>query len=135
MMALETTTLLDRIPLPTPKRANRKYRPLNWLTLVQGTCLVLIESAVFAVNTVLLVLGLPLFVFLFLAGWDVGLLFAQLDNLADHYRTAEPLAQRFFATDLQVGFLIGTGGLALLRLPAFLRRLERRLTEGDTNDG
>ena len=66
------------------------------------------------------------------AGWDLGSLFAQLGNLADHYRTAEPLARRFFAQDLQIAFLIAAGGLALLRMPSFLRRLDRRLNEGDS---
>ena len=75
-------------------------------------------------------LGLPLFAFLAVAGWDLGSLFAQLGNLADHYRTAEPIARRFFAQDLQIALLIATGGLALLRLPSFLRRLDRRLAEG-----
>lgn len=130
-MALETTTLVDRVPLPAPKRARRNRRSFNWLALFQGSCLVLIEAACFAASTLLLVLGLPLFVFLVLAGWDLGLLFAQLGNLADHYRTAEPIARRFFAQDLQIAFLIAAGGLALLRMPTFLRRLDRRLNEGD----
>lgn len=131
-MALETTTLVDRVLPPTPKTARPGRQPINWLALFQGTCLVLIEAAGFAVTTLLLVLGLPLFVFLLLAGWDLGLLFAQLGNLADHYRTAEPIARRFFAHDLQIAFLIAAGGLALLRMPAFLRRLDRRLNEGDS---
>ncbi|WP_279351529.1 hypothetical protein [Erythrobacter litoralis] len=130
MMVLETTTLVDRVPLPTARRSVRNRQPVNWLALGQGTCLVLIEAAGFAVSTLLLVLGLPLFVFLLLAGWNLEALFAQLGNLAEHYRTAEPIARRFFAQDLQIGFLIASGGLALLRLPAFLRRLDRRLNEG-----
>ena len=94
----------------------------------------MIETTGFAVTTLLLVLGLPLFVFLAVAGWDLGSLFAQLGNLADHYRTAEPIARRFFAQDLQIAFLIAAGGLALLRMPSFLRRLDRRLNEGDSSD-
>ena len=82
-------------------------------------------------NIVLVVLGLPLFAFLFLAGWDLGLLFAQLGNLADHYRLAEPIARHLFSQDLKVAFLFAAGGYSLFRLPAFLRRLERRLAEGD----
>ena len=78
-------------------------------------------------STLLLVLGLPLFVFLLIAGWDLTALFAQLGNLADHYRTAEPIARHLFAQDLQIAFLSSAGGLALLRLPSFLRRLARRL--------
>lgn len=130
-MVLETTTLVDHTPLPTKRQARRYQRSVNWLALFQGTCLVLIECAGFAVSTLLLVLGLPLFVFLFLAGWDLGSLFTQLGNLADHYRTAEPIARRSFAQDLQIGFLVVAGGLALLRMPAFLRRLDRRLNEGE----
>lgn len=56
-------------------------------------------------------------------------------NLADHYRSAEPVARRFFAQDLQIAFLIAAGGLALLRLPAFLRHLDRRLAEGSPRHG
>lgn len=130
-MALETTTLVDRVPLRAPKRTRLNRRPINWLALFQGTCLVLIEAAGFAATTLLLVLGLPLFVFLLLAGWDLGSLFAQLGNLADHYRTAEPIARRFFAQDLRIAFLIAAGGLALMRMPSFLRRLDRRLNEGN----
>ena len=91
-MVLETTTLVDRVPLPSARRGRDKHRQVDWLALFQGTCVVLIEAASFAVSTLLLVLGLPLFVFLLLAGWDLTALFTQLGNLADHYRTAEPIA-------------------------------------------
>lgn len=128
-MPFETETLVDRVALPR-RQASAKRSSLNWRALVQGTCLVLIECAGFAASTLLVVLGLPLFAFLLLAGWDLALLFAQLGNLADHYRTAEPVARAFFAQDLQVAFLLTTGGLVLLRLPGFIRRLDRRLAEG-----
>ena len=134
-MVLETTTLVDRVPLPSVRQARDKHRVIDWLALFQGTCLVLIKTASFAASTLLLVLGLPLFVFLAVAGWDLTALFAQLGNLADHYRTADPIARRFFAQDLQIAFLIAAGGLALLRLPAFLRRLDRRLSEGSSRHG
>lgn len=134
-MVLETTTLVDRVPIPSASPRRAKHRPFDWLALFQGTCLVLIEAVGFAASTLLLVLGLPLFVFLLIAGWDLAALFAQLGNLADHYRTAEPVARRFFAQDLQIAFLIASGGLALLRLPSFLRRLDRRLSEGSPRHG
>ena len=134
-MTLETNTLVDRTPLPLTKWAQRTRRSFNWLALFQGSCFVLIECVIFAASTLLLVLGLPLFVFLLLAGWDLTTLFAQLGNLADHYRTAEPLAQRLFASDLQIAFLIIAGTLALFRMPGFLRRLERRLNEGEVSHG
>lgn len=125
-MALDYETPVDRM-------AGRKgpAKRIDTKSLAQGTCLVLIEAAGFAMNIVLVVLGLPLFVFLLLAGWDLGLLFAQLGNLADHYRLAEPIARHLFSQDLKVAFLFVAGGYALFRLPGFLRRLERRLAEGD----
>lgn len=134
-MTLETNTLVHRTPLPMTKWAQRTRRSFNWMALFQGSCFVLIECVIFAASTLLLVLGLPLFVFLLLAGWDLTLLFAQLGNLADHYRTAEPLARRLFASDLQIAFLICAGTLALIRMPAFLKRLERRLNEGEVAHG
>ncbi len=134
-MTLETSTLVDRTPLPLTKWAQRTRRSFNWLALFQGSCFVLIECVIFAASTLLLVLGLPLFVFLLLAGWDLTALFAQLGNLADHYRTAEPIARRLFASDLQIAFLIIAGTLALIRMPGFLRRLERRLHEDEVSHG
>ncbi len=125
-MALDYETPVDRIA-----SGQSRARQIDTRSLAQGTCLVLIEAAGFAMNIVLVVLGLPLFAFLFLAGWDLGLLFAQLGNLADHYRLAEPVARHLFSQDLKHAFLFAAGGYALFRLPAFLRRLERRLAEGD----
>jgi hypothetical protein len=124
-MPIETEMLVDRL---AARSATRK--PFDTLAMAQGTCLVLVECTGFAASTLLLVLGLPLFAFLALAGWDLGLLFAQLGNLAEHYRSAGPAARHLFASDLQIGFLVAAGGLFLLRLPAFLRRLDRRLAEG-----
>ena len=125
-MCLEIETMLDRI-----ERAPASGKEIAWRELFQGTCLVMIETAGFALTSLLVVLGLPLFVFLFLAGWDLGLLFAQLGNLAEHYRSAEPLARHMFSQDLQVAFVALVGGFTLLRLPTFVRHLARRLTEGD----
>lgn len=76
-MALDYETPLDRIA-----SGQSRARQIDTRSLAQGTCLVLIETAGFAMNIVLVVLGLPLFVFLLLAGWDLGLLFAQLEGAA-----------------------------------------------------
>ena len=117
-MCLHVETMIDRIEQET----FAKPRPAI-LPMVQGACLVLIEAAGLAASTLLIVLGLKLFVFLFLAGWDLALLFAQLGNLADHYASAEPIARLAFSRDLQVAFLVLAGGFTLLRLPGFIRNL------------
>ena len=129
-MPLVCDTMVDRIAAGRPRGSNKRL-PVDLKALMQGTCLVLIEAAGFAASSLLLVLGLPLFVFLFLAGGDLGLLFAQLGNLADHYRDAEPLQRLAFSRDLKAGVLIAAGGLVLIRLPGFVRRLGRKLA----NDG
>ncbi len=129
-MSLDFETMIDRI-----EHSDLRHRDFKLMQLFQGTCLVLIEAASFAASTLLIVLGLPLFVFLFLAGWDLALLFAQLGNLADHYSNAEPLARLAFSQDLKVSFVVSAGGFTLLRIPAFLKRLARRLGEGDPDHG
>src|SRR3546814_10779586 len=73
--------------------------PMRLIPFLQGTCLVLIEASRFAASSLLIVLGLPLFAFLFLAGWDMGLLFAQLANLADHYREADAIRRIAFRSE------------------------------------
>ena len=88
------------------------------LPFLQGTCFVLIEASRFAVSSLLIVLGLPLFAFLFLAGWDLGLLFTQLANLADHYREASAIRRIAFSQDLQGVFLATSLGKLLAGLIA-----------------
>ena len=78
--------------------------------------------------------GITAFPFLLLAGWDLTALFAQLGNLADHYSSAEPIARRLFTQDLQIAFIICAGTLALIRMPGFLRRLERCFEQEMSHD-
>src|SRR3546814_15998855 len=72
-------------------------------------------------------LGVPLLVCLFLGGWDMGLLFAQLANLADHYREADAIRRIAFSKDLQGAFIAAVLGVVLVRIPRFLKRLETAL--------
>ena len=128
-MCVHVETMLDRIEHGTFPKTTLSLKPM-----MQGTCLVLIEVAGFATSTLLIVLGLPLFVFLFLAGWDLALLFAQLGNLANHYASAEGPARIAFSRDLQLAFLVLAGGFTLLRLPAFIRRLCTKLEQEMPHD-
>ena len=103
---------------------------MRLIPFLQGTCLVLIEASRFAASSLLIVLGLPLFAFLFLAGWDMGLLFAQLANLADHYREADAIRRIAFSQDLQGAFIAAVLGVVLVRIPRFLKRFETALAPG-----
>jgi len=117
--------------------------PQRLLPFLQGTCFVLIEASRFAVSSLLIVLGLPLFAFLFLAGWDLELLFSQLANLADHYREADAIRRIAFSQDLQGVFLATSLGVLLARAPRLLKRLEMALAppasqetdNGETDNG
>ncbi len=101
--------------------------PLKLLLFLQGTCFVLIEAARFAVSSLLIVLGVPLFLFLLVAGWDLALLFVQLENLAAHYRDADAIRRLGFSQDLQGTFLVILVSVVLLRAPGFIKRLEAGL--------
>jgi hypothetical protein len=96
---------------------------LRLLPRLQALCFVLIEAAGFAVTSILIVLGLPLALFLFVAGWDLGGLFAQLGNLAERYLAADALRRSLFSQDLMSSFAIALGAVTLLRMPRFLKRL------------
>ena len=100
---------------------------MRLIPFLQGTCFILIEASRFAASSLLIVLGLPLFAFLFLAGWDMGLLFAQLGNLADHYREADAIRRIAFSQDLQGAFIAALHGVVLVRIPRFLKRFETAL--------
>lgn len=100
---------------------------MRLIPFLQGTCFILIEASRFAASSLLIVLGLPLFAFLFLSGWDMGLLFAQLGNLADHYREADAIRRIAFSQDLQGAFIAAVLGVVLVRIPRFLKRLEAAL--------
>lgn len=93
------------------------------LPILQGSCFVLIETARFAATSLLIVLGLPLALFLFVAGWDLGGLFTQLANLSGRYLEADGLRRSLFSQDLKGCFLILAGAVTLLRMPRFLKRL------------
>ena len=97
--------------------------------LMQGSCFLFLETTRLAVSTILIVLGLPLFVFLFLVGWDLGLLFTQLGNLAVHYHSAEPGQRLLFSSDLKTTFIAATGALLLVRMPRFFRTLAEAFPE------
>ena len=83
--------------------------------LMQGSCFLFLE--------------LPLFAFLFLVGWDLGLLFTQLGNLAAHYHSAEPSQRLLFSSDLKTALIAATGALLLVRMPRFFRTLAEAFPE------
>ena len=93
-----------------------------FLPFVQGTCFILIETTRFAATSLLIALGLPLALFLFVAGWDLHALLTQLHNLSDRYLEADGLRRSLFSADLKICFLVTAGSVTLFRIPRFLQR-------------
>ena len=118
----------DRLQQQKPKAKNSAAE-LNLKRFVQASCFIFLETARLAISTVLIILGLPLFVFLFLVGWDLGLLFTQLGNLSAHYHSAEASQRLLFSADLKIAFIVLTGGLLIARMPGFFRMLRQAFPE------
>lgn len=107
--------------LPDPARRRRK--PIDWRAAAADFAAIVLLGTRYAVTTFVLVLGLPLFVFLLVAGWDMGLLLASLEALAARYEAAGPLQRLAFASDTRALFFVAVGVVALARLPRFVREL------------
>ena len=107
--------------LPDPARRRRK--PIDWRAAASDISAIVLLGTRYAVTTFVLVLGLPLFVFFLIAGWDMSLLLASLSGLAAHYEAASPLERLGFSSDTRALFFAAAGVVALARLPRFVREL------------
>ncbi len=95
----------------------------DWQAAARDFAAIVILSARFAALSFVIVLGVPLFAFFVVAGWDLSLLFAWVGDLADHYRSAEPLRRLAFGEDTLALFLVTVGLVSLVRMPRFAREV------------
>ena len=102
-------------------------REIDWRAFAGDFTAIMFVAARYAVTSFLIVLGAPLFLFLFVAGWDLGLLFGGMANLADHYAAAGPLRRLAFSQDLMAIFVFAVGVVGLARLPRFMREFAAML--------
>ena len=86
-------------------------------------CYLLLTGTSFTISTCLMVLGVPLFAFLALAGWDMNLFFLALDNIASRFTEADAARRVAFSDDLKLVFFASIVVVALVRLPGFIRRI------------
>lgn len=121
-MPLHTVTPFDRED--TPMETTDKSIP--WTRLFGDTCYLLLKSISFTLTTFLIVLGLPLFFFLLAAGWNMEILFLQLDNLASRFVDADHARQLVFSDQLRGWFYVAVTLVALWRIPGFVARLSFR---------
>ena len=102
-------------------------REVDWRAFAGDFTAIVFVAARYAVTSFLIVLGVPLFLFLFFAGWDLALLFGAMANLADHYAAAGPLRRLAFSQDLMAIFVFAVGVVGLARLPRFMREFAAML--------
>jgi len=127
-MTFDFTTPMDRAADCALEKS--RAAPFPWRRFLSDSCYIMIRSSGFAVTTFLMTLGLPLFFFLLISGWNMDLLFLQLDNIANRYLGAETARQLAFSGELQTGFFAAVVLIALWRTPRFVSELMCALDEG-----
>lgn len=127
-MIFDFTTPMDRAADSAMEKS--RAAPFPWRRFLSDSCYIMIRSSGFAVTTFLMTLGLPLFFFLLISGWNMDLLFLQLDNIATRYLGADTARQLAFSGELQGGFFLFVLLIAIWRTPRFVAELMRALDEG-----
>lgn len=126
-MSLNLVTSIDRAAADAADNPASIARASKLPACISDGCFITIKAAGFAVSTFLMTLGLPLFFFLLLSGWNMDLLFLQIDNLASRYIAADSVRQLAFSDQLQIGFFGMAAIIALWRTPKFARDMSRAL--------
>ena len=123
-MADKTDTLFESyLVLGTSKDRRCKRTPFPVQQLFQTTCHIMLEASLFAISSILMALGLPLFFFLAISGWDLLGLFTHLDNLSGRYLEADAARRLMFSSDLKIMLFAATTLIAALRMPGFIARI------------
>jgi hypothetical protein len=119
-----------------PAQDDTRHAPANeaphrgWRTRAADLCFITLRASTFLGSSYLMALGVPLVFFLAVSGGDGESLFAHLANLAERFRAADYARQVAFLGEFKL-VLIGAATLiAAVRLPRFLKDLERDLSGG-----
>jgi hypothetical protein len=93
-------------------------------------CFITLRATTFLGSSYLMALGVPLVFFLAISGGDGSSLFAHLANLAERFLAADYARQVSFLGEFKLVLIAAATLIAALRLPRFLRDLERDLSGG-----
>lgn len=116
--------LLDEyLALGTARDPQSKRTPFPVRRLVQASCHIMFEALLFAMSSAMMALGLPLFFFLTISGWDLLGLFTHMENISARYLEAEGARRLAFSYDLRFMFAAATALVAAVRMPQFLSNL------------
>ena len=128
----KTDTLFDTyLSLGTGKDRRGKRAPFPVQQVFQCTCHIMLEASLFAISSVLMALGLPLFFFLAISGWDLLGLFTHLENLSSRYLEADGARRLAFSHDLKFLFAAAAAFVVVIRMPSFLCSLIQGFTLED----
>ncbi len=120
----QSDTLFDQyLTLDDPYQRKTDKARLPWRMCMEQSCEVFLLASGFAFSTVMITLGIPLFFFLAISGWDLAGLFAHLDNLSSRYLEANASRRLTFSSDLKWVFFTATALIAAVRFPAFFKRI------------
>lgn len=119
-----------------PAHCDAHHTPANeaahrgWRRRAADMCFITLRASTFLGSSYLMALGVPLVFFLAVSGGDGESFFAHLANLAERFRAADYARQVAFLGEFKL-VLIGAATLiAAVRLPRFLKDLERDLSGG-----
>jgi len=131
----QSDTLFDQyLALDNPYQRKTGKARLPWRTYFEHACEIALLAGGFAFSTVMITLGLPLFFFLAISGWDLGGLFAHLDNLSSRYLEADAVRRLTFSSDLKWVFFTATALIAAIRFPAFFKQITSNFPVGDSDE-
>lgn len=135
MMPGQSDSLFDHycaLDNPYRRKSEKARRP--WRMYMEQSCEIFLLASGFAFSTVMITLGIPLFFFLAISGWDLAGLFANLDNLSSRYLEADASRRLTFSSDLKWVFYTATALIAAIRFPAFFKRIVMNFPAGASNE-
>lgn len=117
----KSDTLFDSyLSLGTSKDRRCKRGPFPVQQVFQTTCHIMLEASLFAISSAMMALGIPLFFFLAISGWDLLGLFTHLENLSARYLEADGARRLAFSHDLKFMFAAAAALVAAVRMPSFI---------------
>jgi len=119
-----------------PAHGEALHAPANqaahkgWRRRAADLCFITLRAGTFVGSSTLMTLGVPLAFFLAVSGGDGESLFAHLANLVERFRAADYARQVAFLGEFKLVLIAAATLIAAVRLPRFLRDLERDLSGG-----